>query len=135
LSYVRSSLGAGSHSLLVQAVNKSGAGAPSNASSATIQNQPAPTSWQVTPSFNTCPESSTSNGRFHAGPPPWCDSPGFIAQGDTVTVVCWENRPANYTLWYRITAGANQGTYNSGGWYIAAGTTDMANRPSGMPAC
>jgi predicted phage tail protein len=40
LSYSRSSLGAGSHSLVVQAVNKSGAGQASAASSATIQPQP-----------------------------------------------------------------------------------------------
>lgn len=40
LSYSRSSLGAGSYSLVVQAVNKSGAGASSAASSATIQPQP-----------------------------------------------------------------------------------------------
>jgi len=40
LSYSRSGLGAGTYSLIVQAVNKSGPGSSSNTSSATIQPQP-----------------------------------------------------------------------------------------------
>ena len=135
LSFTRSSLAQGEYSLIVQAVNKSGPGASSNSASATVQPKPAPTSWSVTPTNDTCPQAVGTNNRFHAGNPPWCDSPGFILRNDTVTVTCWGDLGGSYAHWFRISGGSDIPGYNTSSWYVADQTVGYSSPPSGMPKC
>ncbi|WP_168200446.1 Ig-like domain-containing protein [Protaetiibacter larvae] len=130
-SYSRSGLGAGSYTLQVRAVNKAGASAPTGNVSGTVA-APAPTSWTVTTTSGTCPERTTSFGNYDGTN---CAN-GFIPRSTSLVVSCYSERNAtSYQLWYTIVSGSPKALYNGGGWQVAAGTTDMPSRPSGMPRC
>ena len=128
-TYTRTGL-APSQSYTLEASFTNAAGTTTESWTGRANPPPAPTSWTVVPTVDTCPEDR--QGSNHFGGPGNCSSPGgFIDRGTNITVNCYADwgTAINYRYWFRM-------TNTLPGWYVAAGTTNTGDSPvSGMPHC